>query len=137
MARRSKNQSKGNLIAYALITTAVLCGIILGKLYLNKRSEHFSGISELPISDYKQNPNSLSGNIYQVTGKISEKLKWTPDQGQLISVFVDQKSQGKGTIGIRIPAQITNVNLERGHVYTFKVSINRAGLPIAQDVRAK
>jgi len=139
MARRSKSKSKNksNFAVYLIIAVAVVGALVVGKRVLDKRAEHFSGISELPISDYRENPNSLSGNEYRVTGKITEKLKWTPDEGQLISVFVDQSSRGKAPIGIRIPADVSQVNLERGHTYTFKVAINRAGLPIALDVKAK
>jgi len=137
MARRSKSKSKANFTAYIIIAVAVIAALFVGKLYLNKRSEHFAGTSELPISDYKQNPNSFSGNTYRVTGKITERLKYTPDEGQLVSLFVDQSSQGKGNIAIRIPADKASVNLERGQSYTFKVDINREGLPVALAIKAK
>jgi hypothetical protein len=137
MARRTKSNSKTNLAVYLIIAVAVIGSLAVGKLFLDKRAQHFSGTNELPFLDYRENPNSLSGNQYRVTGKITEKLKWTPDEGQLIGLFVDQGEQGKGPIGIRIPANISQVNLERGNSYTFKVKINREGLPVALDVKAK
>ena len=139
MARRSKSKSnsKSNIAVSIIIAVAVIAALASGKLFLDKRAQHFSGVTELPLPDYRENPNSLSGNEYRVTGKITEKLKWTPDQGQLIAVFVDQGEKGKGPIGIRIPAEVSKVNLERGHSYTFKININREGLPVAIDVKAK
>ena len=72
-----------------------------------------------------------------MSGKITEKLKWTADRAQVVSLTVDQGEHGKGTIPIIVPAGIDKVNLERGHSYTFKVEINREGLPVALDVKAQ
>jgi len=139
MARRSKSKSnqKSHLVVYIIIAVAVIGGLAVVKSVIDKRAQHFSGLSELSISDYKANANSLSGNEYRITGKIAEKLKWTPDEGQLISISVDQGDKGQGSVGIMIPANVDKVNLERGHTYTFKVVVNREGLPVALEVKAK
>ncbi|MBT8036240.1 MAG: hypothetical protein KJO21_01730 [Verrucomicrobiae bacterium] len=139
MSRRSRSSSnnKNNLAVYIIITMAVIAALVAGKVILDKRAQHFSGLSELSVADVKNNANSLSGNEYRVSGKITEKLKWTANRGQVISLTVDQGEQGKGTIPIIVPAGIDNVNLERGHSYTFKVEINREGLPVALDVKAQ
>lgn len=139
MARRSKSKSnqKSHLVVYLIIAVAVIGGLVVVKSVIDKRAQHFSGLSELSISDYKANANSLSGNEYRITGKIAEKLKWTPDEGQLISISVDQGEKGQGSVGIMIPANVDKVNLERGHTYTFKVTVNREGLPVAIEVKAK
>lgn len=137
MARRSRTTSnkKSNLAVYIIVGIAVLGALVAGKFILDKRSQHFSGLSELSIADLKDNANSLSGNEYRVTGEISEKIKWTSDRGQIVSLALDQGEKGKGTIPIIVPAGIDKVNLERGHSYTFKVEINREGLPVALDVK--
>jgi hypothetical protein len=139
MSRRSRSTSKSkhNLAVYIIIAIAVIAALIAGKFILNKRAQHFSGLSELPIADIKNNANSLSGNEYRVSGKITEKLKWTADRGQVVSLTVDQGEQGQGTIPIIVPAGIDKVNLERGHSYIFKVEINREGLPVALDVKTQ
>lgn len=140
MSRRSRNKSgnnKNNTAVYLIVGLAVLAALVVGKIMLDKRAQHFSNLSELSIKDYKQNANALSGNEYRVTGKINEKIKWTRDSGQLISLFVDQEENGRGTIGIKIPSDVNQINLERGQSYTFKVEINREGLPVALDVKAK
>jgi len=140
MSRRSRSSSTGkksNLAVYIIVAVAVIAALVAGKFILDKRSQHFSGLSELSVSDMKNGATSLSGNEYRVTGEIAEKIKWTADRGQMVSLSVDQGEQGKGTIPIKVPSGIDKVNLERGHSYTFKVEINREGLPVASDVKAQ
>ena len=139
MARRSRSNTNNtnNIATYAIIAIAVIGALVAGKIFLDKRSQHFAKTGELPVADFRDNANSLSGNEYRVTGKISEKLKWTTDKGQIISLNAES-SEGSGTmIGIMVPAGVDQVNLEKGQSYTFKVEINREGLPIALDVKAK
>lgn len=139
MSRRSRSSSnnKSNLAIYIIVGIAVVGALVAGKIILDKRAQHFSNLSELSVSDFKKNANSMSGNEYRISGKISEKLKWTSDRGQLVSVTVDQGEQGSGTIPVIVPSGVDQVNLERGHSYTFKVEINREGLPVALDVKAQ
>ncbi|MBK1829857.1 hypothetical protein JIN77_03915 [Verrucomicrobiaceae bacterium R5-34] len=139
MARRSRSsqKSKSNTAVYIIVAAAVLGALVVGKIILDKRAQHFSNLSELSITDFQNNANSLSGNEYRVSGKIVEKLKWTSDRGQLISLATEQGDGEEGVLGIMVPAGIDQVNLEKGHSYTFKVEINREGLPVALDVKAK
>ncbi|MCP5537800.1 MAG: hypothetical protein H7A51_16390 [Akkermansiaceae bacterium] len=141
MSRRSRSNTKSKnasgIIIAIIVGIAVIGGLIVGFIMIKNRSQPFPHLSELPITDMKNGATSLSGNKYRVTGKISEKLKWTSDQGQMISVSVDQGEQGKGTIPIKIPSGVDKVNLERGHSYTFMVEINLEGLPVALDVKAQ
>ena len=139
MARRSKNKNKSHLAVYLIIGAAVIGAMVIGKFVLDKRSQHFAGLSELTVSDMQDGATTLSGNEYRLTGKITQKEKWTPDQGQLINVSVDQgeKGQDKGNIPVFVPAGVDKINLEKGQSYTFKVEINRAGLPVALDIKAK
>ncbi len=139
MARRSKSKSnsKSHLVVYLIIGVAVIGALVAGKFILGKRAQHFADLSELSISDFQAGATSLSGNKYRVTGKITQKEKWTPDQGQLIGVSVDQGEKGKGNIPIFVPAGIDKTNLTRGQSYTFKVEINREGLPVALEIKAQ
>lgn len=139
MARRSKSKSnnKSSTAVYVIVAVAVVAALVAGKFILDKRAQHFSNLSELSITDFHNNANSLSGNEYRISGKVVEKLKWTSDRGQLISLSTDQGEGKEGMLGIMVPAGIDQVNLEKGHSYTFKVEINREGLPVALDVKAK
>lgn len=138
MARRSRSKSKssGNISNYILIGIVVIAALIAGKYFLNQRSQHFADITELSISDLKNNANSLSGNSYRISGKISEKLKWTSNKGQILSLSVEHSQNESGIIPIMVPANISSINLERGQSYIFKIEVNREGLPIAADVKA-
>lgn len=134
MPRKSHSQSN-NIPSYILIGILVIALIYVGKAFLLKRSEHFADITELSVSEFKSNANSLSGNTYRISGQISEKLKWTSNKGQLLSLTVEKGENGAGVIPIMVPASNTT-NLERGQRYIFKVQINREGLPIADDIKA-
>lgn len=139
MARRSRSKSnnKSNLAVYIIIALAVIGALIAGKFILDKRAQHFSGLSELSVNDMQDGATSLSGNEYRVTGEITQREKWTPDKGQIISLLVNKDGENQGNIPIFVPAGIDTINLERGHSYTFKVEINREGLPVALDVKAQ
>ena len=139
MARRSKSKSnsKSHLAVYLIIGVAVIGALVAGKFILGKRAQHFTDLSELSISDFQAGATSLSGNEYRVTGKVTQKEKWTPDQGQLIGVSVDQGEKGQGNIPIFVPEGIDKINLTRGQSYTFKVEINREGLPVALEIKAQ
>ena len=139
MARRSrsKTNTKNNMAVYIIVAVAVLGALVAGKLILDKRSQHFSNVDELSIKDFQNNANSMSGSTYRVSGKIVEKLKWTSDNGQLISISSDQTGGKSGMIGIMVPSGVDKINLEKGQSYTFKVEIDREGLPVALDLKAK
>ncbi|MGJ8677973.1 MAG: hypothetical protein ACSHX0_10685 [Akkermansiaceae bacterium] len=136
MARKSRSKSSTSTTTYIIIGIVAIAALVLGKSFLDKQASHFTGLSELSIGDIKSNANSLSGNEYKVSGKISEKLKWTAEQGQVISLAVENEGKESGVIPIIVPASLDKTNLERGHRYIFKVDINREGLPVALDVKA-
>ena len=146
MARRSKSKSKSHLPVYIIIAVAVVAALIAGKIILGKRAQHFTELKDLPVSDYRENANSYSGNEYRVTGKVIEILKVTSKEGRLITLSVEQKNNTNIDLPVFIPNDISQgasgkVNIERGQSYSFKVEIsrkiNREGLAIALEVKAQ
>jgi hypothetical protein len=77
----------------------------------------------------------MRGNEYSVKGTIDEKLKWTPDSGQVISLKVDTNGSEKAFIGIEIPPQFNHLNIERDQRYAFKVRIRKGGIAVATAVQ--
>ena len=138
MPRRSRsNTSKASRIVLAIITgAAVIAALVFGKFFLDKRAEHFSGINELSVADLKESGTSLSGNEYRITGEIAERRNLTGDRGLLISVKPESNTKDSGIIPIHVPPGVDSINLERGHHYSFKVEIDREGLPVALDIKA-
>ena len=138
MSRRSRSSSnKSNLVVYAIIAAAVIGALVVGKFILDKRAEHFSGLSELSVADLKQGGTSLSGNIYKVTGEITERRNLESDKGLLVSVASTAEDKKSSPIPIFVPKDVEKINLERNHGYTFKVKVNREGLPVALDIKAQ
>ena len=139
MSRRSRtsNQKKSNLAVYIIIAIAVIAALVIGKLILDKRAEHFSDLNELSVSDLKDGGTSLSGNIYKITGEINERRNLDGDRGLLLSVVSTAGEKKSTPIPVFVPKDVEKINLERNHGYTFKVKIDRAGLPVALDIKAQ
>ncbi len=139
MPRRSRSTSdkKSNFAVYIIIAVAVIAALVVGKFILDKRAEHFSDLTELPVADIQEGGTSLSGNIYKVTGEISERRILPDDGGLLLSVVSTQGDKKSSPIPIFVPKGTEKINLERNHGYTFKVEINREGLPVAMDIKAQ
>ena len=97
------------------------------------QGHRFADVSPLHIEDLLENGNSLRGNEYVVQGVIDEKLQWTPDRGQLVSVRVDTPS-GDEFIGIEIPAEFNSLNIDTRQKYAFKVKFRQGGIAVATGV---
>ena len=115
----------------------MISALVFGKFFLDKRAEHFAGLNELSLTDLKESGTSLSGNEYRITGEIAERRNLTDDRGLLISVNPESNTKDSGLIPVHIPPGLNSINLERGHHYSFKVEIDREGLPVALDIKAQ
>ena len=131
MARRASSGPKpGLLIGVAAALAVAFFG---GKLVLGGKSgKPISGTS-LEMRAVTENANSLRGNQYVVEGKIDEKLRWTPDMGQVVSLKVDEGS-GPDFLAIEIPPNLSAVNIEREQTYAFKVRFRQGGIAVAEEI---
>ncbi|MFK7910647.1 MAG: hypothetical protein AB8F34_08590 [Akkermansiaceae bacterium] len=140
MSRRSRSTSgnkKSNVAIYIIIALAVIGALVAGKFILDKRAEHFSDLNELSVTDLKDGGTSLSGNTYKITGEITERRNLEDDQGLLLSVVSTADDKRSSPIPVHVPKEVEKINLERNHGYTFKVKVNREGLPVAMDIKAQ
>ena len=139
MSRRSRssNQKKSNIAVYIIVAMAVIGALVVGKFILDKRAQHFSDLNELSVSDLEEGGTSLSGNIYKITGEITERRNLEDDKGLLLSVVSTAGGKKSNPMPVFVPKDVENINLERNHGYTFKVEIDRAGLPVALDIKAQ
>lgn len=80
-----------------------------------------------------ENANSLRGNQYVVEGKIDEKLRWTPDLGQVVALKVEEDG-GPSFLAIEIPPDLSSVNIEREQSYVFKVRFRQGGIAVAEEI---
>ena len=107
--------------------------IFAGKSLLGKKSESFGEVSTLSIDELLENGNSLRGNEYVVKGQIDEKLQWTTDRGQLVSVRVDTPG-GDQFVSIEIPPEFSKLNIDTKQKYTFRVKFRQGGIAVATGV---
>lgn len=97
---------------------------------LNKSSDPFDGITELEIADYMDNAPSFQGNVYKLQGTVIEQLKWTPESGRLFNVEV-----GDARVGIKVPVEFSDQNIQTGQSFLFKIRVERQGILIAEDIQ--
>lgn len=128
--RASSGISSGLLIGIAVAAAALFFG---GKILLSgKSAESLSG-STLEMGTVTENANSLRGNEYVVEGTVDEKLKWTADRGQVVSLKVGNADNPE-FLGIEIPAELSDVNIEREKRYAFKVRFREGGIAVARQI---
>ncbi len=128
--RASSGISPGLLIGVAAATAIAF---FAGKALLGKRSEAFADTSPLVVEDFLDNGNSLRGNEYVIEGAIDEKLRWTPDRGEVVSVMVSSKG-AQEFIPVEIPPGLSAVNIERERRYAIKVKFRQGGIPVATGI---
>jgi hypothetical protein len=131
MARRASSRLNPGIIIGAAAAIAV--AIFAGKSLLGKKTASFGDVSPLSIEELLENGNSLRGNEYVVHGQIDEKLQWTTDRGQLVSVRVETPG-GDEFIGIEIPAEFNHLNIDVNQKYSFKVKFRQGGIAVATGV---
>jgi hypothetical protein len=131
--RASSGINPGILIGVAAF---VVVALVTGKFLVSGKSSPFTDAARFDVEQYMENANSMRGNEYVLEGRIDEKLRWTPDRGQLVSVRVDDEGDegDAGVIGIEIPPQFNHLNIEREQRYAFKVRIRQGGIPVATAV---
>lgn len=131
MARRaSSSLNPGVLIGAA---GAIVVAIFVGKSLLGKKSASFGETKPLDIEELLENGNSLRGNEYVVEGQVDEKLQWTSDKGQLVSVRVNTPS-GDEFVGVEIPAEFNKLNIDTKQKYSFRVKFRQGGIAVATGV---
>ena len=131
MARRASSSLNPGIIIGAAVAIAV--AIFAGKALLGKKTASFGDVTPLNIEELLENGNSLRGNEYVVNGQIDEKLQWTTNHGQLVSVKVDTPG-GDEFIGIEIPAEFNNLNIDAKQKYSVRVKFRQGGIAVATSI---
>ncbi|MGC4013937.1 MAG: hypothetical protein QM755_05385 [Luteolibacter sp.] len=131
MPRRASSSLHPGLILGIVAGVAVL--FFAGKAFMTKKPAGFGEVTKLNMEEFLQNGNSLRGSEYVVEGTVDEKLRWTPDRGQVLSVKVGSGDDAK-MIGIEVPPEFNNRNIEREQRYAFKVKFRQGGIPVATGI---
>lgn len=132
MARRASSSLHPGILVG--IAAAVVVAIAAGQsLIFKKKKPRYGDVNPLNIEDFLENGNSLRGNEYTLSGKIDEKLRWTPKRGQIVSLRVSTPG-GDELIGVEIPSDFNNLNIEREQRYSIRVKVRQGGIPVATAV---
>jgi hypothetical protein len=130
MARRaSSGINPGLLIGVAIF---VIIAFVGGKMFLGRKPDAIAG-SKIEMEDMLENANQLRGNEYVIEGVVDEKLRWTQDRGQVVSLKVEVPG-GSEYVGVEIPANFSSLNIEREQRYSIKVKFRQGGIPVATDI---
>lgn len=132
MPRRASSHLHPGIIIGAV--AAIVVAVVAGKSLLGKKSESFAEVSKLSISEILENGNSLRGNEYVIEGQIDEKLQWTTNRGQFVSVKVTVPG-GDEFVGIEIPQQFNKFNIDIKQKYAFRVKFRQGGIPVACGIQ--
>ena len=120
MARRARqgvNPAQIGIIA--VIVAAIVGGIAFA---LTRTGDPMRAVSELDITDYVTRGDSMAGTEWKITGVIEEKLRWTPDQGQLVSVLVEQGNL-REVLPVLIPPDFKEIKINIGDRFTILVHV--------------
>jgi len=124
----------GFLVIAALLVK-LIAGGLLGESSGGKKSSRKAAgdASPLNLVTYRDNGNSLRGNVYRVEGKVEETLRWTPDRGRLIS-FEAKDATETMPLPVLVPEDFSNLNIERGTELGLVVRVDRDGTLVAESI---
>ena len=134
MARRASSSLHPGIIIGAV--AAVVVAVVAGKSMLGKKTAGFGDVATLQMDELLENGNSLRGNEYVVEGQIDEKLQWTTNRGQLVSVRVEAPG-GDQFVGIEIPPEYNQLNIDTKQKYAFRVKFKQGGIPVATGINRR
>lgn len=132
MARRASSST--NPILLVGIGVAVIAIVFLGKFLLGKKAESFDEAYPLDVKAFLDDGNAFRGDEFFIEGKIDEKLRWTPSDGQIVSIRVKTPG-GEEIIPIQIPDKFNKLNIDREQSYAFKIDIKDGGIPVATAIK--
>jgi len=128
MARRASSGINTQTLLLGLILISVLLGS--GYWLLTRKPKGFDA-PVLEIAQALENSRSLSGNKYQVTGKLIDRRI---EVASLVTLQVGEGSH-PDFLSIKVPADFQGGNLNKHDHYTFLIEFNTDGLAVALDVK--
>jgi hypothetical protein len=131
MARRASSKPKPAILigVAAIIAAAVFAGISI----VGKKPTSFTDVAALNMEDLLQNGHMLRGNEYAVEGMVDEKLQWTADRGQVVSLRVETPG-GDEFVAVEIPPDLGTTNIEIRQKYAFRLKFRQGGIAVATGI---
>ncbi len=136
MARKTrKKQSTATNPMPILIGGIVAIAIIaLGYWYLTHGGSN-KNYKPLPLQTYVNNPNSLRGSSFSVTGEVVAKPR-VNHETQIIEIAVTQKGVTEHVM-IEVPTKVKGPNIDPKQNYIFNVKVAPNGWLIVSSYKDK
>jgi len=127
MGRRAS--SSVNPAWFVIVAVVVVAAIAGGWALKGTVADPFRTLAPFPTSEYLQNSNSLRGNVYKLEGVVSEQLAYA-NNARLISIEVNGEP-----VSLIVPAELRDVNVQKGQRLLFKVEVGDKGILKALGVK--
>ncbi|MCH2058990.1 MAG: hypothetical protein MK183_00060 [Verrucomicrobiales bacterium] len=135
MARRARqglSPIQITCIAVGLVGVGLVAVLTFSSSFFSPDNS-LRSVSELNIGNYITSGNSMGGTVWRVTGTIDEKLRWTRDRGQVVSVYIEQGST-KESLPIVVPEKFKDISINVGDRFTFKVEVAEKQFLVAREL---
>ena len=109
----------------------VLLAIAIGGYFLGGSGAPYRTAPEFPVEEYLSNSSSLRGNNYRLSGAVLNSIAWSPRSGRLISV---EPTGSESPIPVVVPAELGEVNIQKGQRFHFLVEVRENGILYAKDL---
>ncbi|HSP43514.1 MAG TPA: hypothetical protein VLO11_11630 [Luteolibacter sp.] len=131
MPRRASSKPNPAILLGA--AAAIVAAVFAGKSLIGRKPASFTDVAPLNMEDLLDNGHMLRGNEYSVEGSVDEKLQWTADRGQVVSLRVDTPS-GDEFVAIEVPQELSSTNIEIRQKYAFRVKFREGGIAVATGI---
>ena len=129
MPRRAQKGINPMLVAFTAIIIVVVFATIL--FFLKSQKGSLRSLTNLDVNEYIKEGSTLLGTQGIVSGTINEKLRWTGDRGEVVSLRVDTINQ---LIPILIPPDLSSTNIAIGDRFTINVKVSTNEVLIAKEI---
>jgi hypothetical protein len=129
MPRRAQKGINPLLVAFTAIIIVVVFASIL--IFLKSQKGSLRSLTNLDVNEYIKEGSTLLGTQGIVSGTINEKLRWTSDRGEVVSLRVDIINQ---LIPILIPPDLSSTNIAIGDRFTINVEVSTNEVLIAKEI---
>ena len=117
-----------------------LTGIIIALIFvtiiflLKTQKNSIRSVNKFNVNDYIKEGSTLLGTEGIVTGTVNEKLRWTTNRGEVISLRVEEINQ---LIPILIPPSFRDLNISIGDRFTFRIEVGNSEVLTAKEIIRK
>jgi hypothetical protein len=117
------------------VTAVLLVAAVIGGafFFFGQKRDPYRTLESLDPSAYLDNANSLRGNVYKIEGTIQNSLSYSPEFGRLFHIDVGD-GRDIHSLPVLIPAALNHVNVQKGQRFYFKVSVEKNGILLVQDM---